>query len=109
MFPKNQRVTKKKDFDLIFKKGKVYHSPIFSIRILENDSGVQRFAVLVSKKVSNKAVDRNKTKRIIREAVKQNTKLFPSSSDSVIYTHPKSLNISLDNAIKTLQKTLKSP
>ena len=109
MFSKSQRITKKKDFDLIFKKGKVFYSPFFTIRILKNDLNTQRFTVLVSKKVSKKAVDRNKIKRILREAIKKNQKIFPSNSDSVLYTQPKAIKLSYTNATKIIQKMLKKP
>jgi ribonuclease P protein component len=107
MFPKNQRITDKKDFDLIFKKGKRYYSPFFGIRIIKNDLDTQRFAVLVSKKVSKKAVERNRTKRVIRETIKANISLFPKKTDTVFYVTPKALNISLDTTQKEIQKMLK--
>lgn len=109
MFPKNQRVTKKSDFDLIFKKGKSFHSPFLTIKILDVGLGKQRFAVLVSKKVSNKAVDRNTVKRTLREVIKKNIKLFPAQSDVVIYAQPKALNLSLQDATTLIQKILKKP
>ena len=37
---------------------------------LANDLGVNRLGVIVSKKVSKKAVDRNRAKRLVREAVR---------------------------------------
>jgi len=106
MFPKNQRITEKKDFDLIFKKGKALNSPFLTVRILKNNLSMQRFAVLVSKKVSKKAVDRNKIKRILRESVKQKIKLFPAGSDAVLYVHPKFSGLSFNDGIKLLQKML---
>lgn len=107
MFPKNQRITNKKDFDLVFKRGKVFHSPFLSIRILKTNSDKKRFSVLVSKKVSSKATERNKIKRLLREAIKKNSELFPTGSDSVLYAQQKSIDLSLNEAIKIIQNILK--
>jgi len=45
-----------------------YFSPLFNIRISENKDAKARFGFVVSKKVSKLAVDRNKTKRLLRAA-----------------------------------------
>ena len=108
MFPKNQRITDKKDFDLIFKKGRKAYSPFFGVRTIPNNLDIQRFAVLVSKKVSKKAVKRNRIKRVIREAIKTNASLFPENTDTVLYVTPKALNITLDTAQKEVLKIAKS-
>ncbi|MDD5651800.1 MAG: ribonuclease P protein component [Parcubacteria group bacterium] len=108
MFPKKQRVAKKKDFDLIFKKGKILHSDFFTVRFLKNDMDFRRFAVLVSKKISPKATERNRLKRILREAIRKNQKLFPSGNDYVFYVKKNYSKISFRELEKLIIKMLKN-
>jgi ribonuclease P protein component len=49
---------------------KKYFSPLFNIRIAESKDGKTRFGFVVAKKVDKKAVVRNRTKRVLRDAVK---------------------------------------
>jgi ribonuclease P protein component len=88
MFPKNQRITEKEEFNRIFEKGTALHCDLLMIKILKNDLGIRRFAVIVSKKISNKAVERNRIKRQIREILRTNQERFPDSSDVVVYPKP---------------------
>ncbi len=69
MFPKKKRVTKKL-FDEIIKKGSTFSGYFFNFRYI-NNKDLPRYAFVVPKKISKKAVERNKLKRrgysIIRE------------------------------------------
>jgi ribonuclease P protein component len=47
-----------------------YFSPLFQVKISENKEEKARFGFIVSKKIDKRAVVRNKTKRVLREAVK---------------------------------------
>ncbi len=71
MAKQNIKISKKKDFDNIFKKGKVAMGNFLILRFLKNDENIGRFAFIVSKKVSLKAVDRNKIRRRLSEATKE--------------------------------------
>lgn len=71
MLPKINRLTKKKDFDLVFQKGKGAKIGHFVFRTVKNSLTKSRFGFIVSKKVSNKATIRNKTKRRLRAAASQ--------------------------------------
>ena len=61
---KNLRLNKEK-FLIVMKKGKMIHSPLFSLYYLEAEN--MAFSAAASKKVSKKAVIRNRNKRRIRE------------------------------------------
>lgn len=71
MLASQNRLRKKNDIDNIFRKGKTIASGLFFLKFIKNDFKVNRFAFVVSRKISNKAVERNKVKRRLREAVKQ--------------------------------------
>lgn len=92
MLPKINRLTKKKDFDSIFKKGKSLKIDFLVFKILKNDLKESRFGFVVSKTISKKAVIRNKVKRRLREAVfkglKNQVTGASKSSDVVIITLP---------------------
>ena len=72
MLPKWQRLKGKKTFSNIYKKGKVYSNELFVLYFLRRNTSEEdaKAGFIVSKKISKKAVTRNKIKRRIREAYK---------------------------------------
>lgn len=75
MLLKENRLRKKRDFDLVFKKGKVFKEDFLVLKIAKNNLNKSRFGFIVSQKVSKKAVLRNKIKRKLREIIRLNLKL----------------------------------
>ena len=69
MLPKTNRLTKKKDFENVFKKGKGIKGDFLILRFVGNKTKTCRFGIVVSKKISKKATVRNKIKRRIRAAI----------------------------------------
>ena len=69
MLPKNYRITKKKDFELIFKKAKNFKNNLFVLKVLPNNLELSRFAFVISQKVSKKAVVRNKIRRMLSRVI----------------------------------------
>jgi ribonuclease P protein component len=61
MISQKQRISRG-EFQSLLKKGRSFHSPLFSLSISKDVPG-ERFAVVVSKKVAKKAVRRNKLRR----------------------------------------------
>ena len=61
------RLTKKKDFDLVFKKGNAVKGNFLFIKTKLNDLGVCRAGFIIPNKVINKAVNRNGIKRLFSE------------------------------------------
>lgn len=72
MLPKQHRLDRK-DFDLVFKKGRRIRGKNFSLVVLAAGGRNEecKIGVVVSKKVFKKAVDRNKLKRQIRSILKR--------------------------------------
>ena len=70
MLPKDNRLSRKKDFERIAKNSRIARGQFLVLKFVPNGMDVSRFGFIVSKKVSNKAVVRNKVKRRLREAVK---------------------------------------
>ena len=51
-------------------KSQNFETSLFKIKVFSKGNGITRFAFVVSKKVDNRAVVRNKTKRVLRKALK---------------------------------------
>jgi ribonuclease P protein component len=49
----------------------VVTTPFFVLKCRENNNAYSRFGFVISKKVAKSAVDRNRTKRVIRSAIEQ--------------------------------------
>lgn len=71
MLPRIHRLRKKKDFERVYKKGKGFKQDFLFLKSLNNDSGISRIGIVVSKKVALRATVRNLIKRRIRAAVKE--------------------------------------
>ncbi|MDO9399288.1 MAG: ribonuclease P protein component [bacterium] len=67
MSVKIRSLTKDKDFDRIFKQGRSCYGQIIGLKVLANELGQNRLGVIISRKVSKKAVERNKFKRRVKE------------------------------------------
>ncbi len=65
------RLSKLSDIQRVLKNGRYSHAPDFGIKFLQNQKGSTRMTVVVSTKISKKAVARNKIKRRIREIIKK--------------------------------------
>jgi len=70
MLPREQRLTKKADFDAAIAAGRRWGSQYLTLRTLPNGRDVYRFGFGVSKSVGN-AVVRNRVKRRLREIARK--------------------------------------
>lgn len=75
MLAKDNCLKRKRDFERIFKKGKSFKGAFLVLKIAPNDLAEDRFGIIVSKRVSKKAVIRNKIKRRIRASLR--TRISP--------------------------------
>ncbi len=88
MLKKANRLTKTKDFDHVFQKGKSSYNKIIGIKVVKNDTENIRVGILVGLKVSKKAVTRNKIKRRIREVFRTNMEKIKPGWDILVITLP---------------------
>jgi ribonuclease P protein component len=107
MLAKNNRLNLRFHRDRLDKQGKVTHSPYFIVisakreNISSEVTGTgssdgdilpnSRFAILISKKLAKRAVDRNRLKRQMSEIVRLNLKLIPTGKDFLIIPKKKTL------------------
>jgi ribonuclease P protein component len=88
MLKKQHRLAKSKDVQITVKKGRSFFNTLFTLKALPTRSGTVRFTVVVSTKVAKNAVERNRIKRVVREAVRLSLdKLLPS--DYALLVKPK--------------------
>lgn len=82
-FTPQERIRKKKDFLLLYKKGRRYRGKYFNLIYFSNNLSFSRMATVVSRKVGN-SVKRNKIKRQMRELFRRNKELIKNPVDMVI-------------------------
>lgn len=91
-FPREQKLKQKKDIDLLFQKGK--WSSCGNLRVITLNISKQqdredkslKLGVSVSKKFFKKAVDRNRIKRLLREAYRHHKAEFENYFGSESFT-----------------------
>lgn len=88
MLPIKNRLTKKKDFDIVFKKGESIKNGFLVFKILKNQLQENRFGFIVANKISNKSTIRNKIKRRLRAAVLKELDKNKNHLDIIIITLP---------------------
>ena len=86
MLPKKERLQHRKDFDSAFKSSKGVFAEIIGIKFVANNLENSRFGIIVSNKISKKAVVRNRIKRQIREIIRLNLDNIEKGFDIVIIT-----------------------
>ena len=72
-FPKKEKLKSKDDIALLFKKGKWFsHGSLRIVFVKYEEGNSAKFGVSAAKKIFKKAVDRNRIKRLLREAYRLN-------------------------------------
>src|SRR4051812_40282115 len=84
MLFKQHRLARTKDVKNTFAHGRSFFNPFFTLKFLQTKHEGRRFTVVVSTKVSKKAVERNRLKRIVREFVRLNLGRFAFGDYAVI-------------------------
>ena len=90
MLKKINRGLKRSDFDQLRDEGKVYQSPLFGLSVISNGEGL-RLATIISKKISKKAVDRNKVRRLLMEASRKNLTILKDMNLKMVFLGKKIL------------------
>jgi len=83
----DQRIRAQKDFRLIFKKGKMFKGAFLQIWYYNSgleSSGLPKLGVVISRKVSARATQRNLWKRRIREAFRRTREQLQEGSFVVV-------------------------
>jgi ribonuclease P protein component len=96
-FSKAQRLRRRRDFDRLYKEGRVLQDEFFRIHYcsLKEPEALGQLGLTVGKNLGG-AVQRNRLKRILREAFRQNPEL---SRGLELVIQPKSKTATLENTV----------
>ncbi len=100
-------ITKKKDFDAIFKKGRSAFDKRLGIRAALNQEGKVRLGVIISLKVSKKAVLRNRLKRRLKEIVRARLAEIRPDLDLLIIALPGAADLTFDELRQSVENNFK--
>ena len=82
-----------RDFLQLYRRGKKFVSPYVVIYVRKTRRRYNRLGITVGKKVGG-AVQRNRARRIIRQAYRETESMFPTGLDLVIVALPSIVGIS---------------
>ncbi|PIT94547.1 ribonuclease P protein component [Candidatus Falkowbacteria bacterium CG10_big_fil_rev_8_21_14_0_10_39_9] len=82
------RLSKNKDFDKVFQKGRSSYQEVLGAKLIPNNLDHNRFGVLVGLKINKKAVIRNKVKRQIKAVIRLEEPFLKKGYDCVIVVLP---------------------
>lgn len=99
MFPKQNRLDRK-DFSEILKKGRRIRGNSFSLIFANFGNGGAQIGIIITKKVTKTAVERNKLKRRIRNILIPELNNLPQGLKIIIMVYPSQEKL-LFNSIKT--------
>ncbi len=94
------------DFQHVYKKGKSYANKYLVMYVLENNKGINRLGISVSKKVGNSVV-RHRVTRLIRESYRLHENIFNSGLDIVVIARKSASSVSyfeIESALLHLAK-----
>lgn len=88
MLKKINRIFSRKEFDEVKSHGLLCRGNLISGLVLKKIEGEKRFGVIVSKKISKKAVDRNKIRRLVYLAVQDHIEKFDDGIRIIFLVRP---------------------
>jgi ribonuclease P protein component len=106
MLAQANRLRKQKDIDAVFKSGRSSYNQILGFKARPNKLTQSRFTVIVSSKTVKKAVDRNRLKRRVREAVKQEWPYIKTGYDIAAVIRPAALEADYDEVKRAVKQNL---
>lgn len=103
MLSKKYRFHSRGGVRYVYQHGKTVRKPQMSLVFVENTKGFTRIAVVVSKKVAKSAVERNRIRRRIYEALRKNLEYIPERKDYIFVVFSKAIK---DMPFSELEKLL---
>jgi ribonuclease P protein component len=88
MLPRKNSLKKEKDFKRVFQKGRSFKGPSLSLRIAKNGLDINRIGLMVSRRISKKAVVRNKIRRRLSELIEARIPELKKGYDIILIAGP---------------------
>ncbi len=106
MVKKENKIRKKRDYNNIYKNGKIKHGKYIIVFTKKNILSYNRFGIVTSKKIGT-AVIRNRVKRQIRAIIIKNKEKIKFNYDIVIVTRHNIKNVSFKEIEKDFINALR--
>lgn len=107
MLKKKYRFFKEREIEKIFKKGEAFFSGPLGIKVYNNNLSFSRMGVLVGKKFSKKAVERNKVKRQIATIFQDFWETIKPGIDIIVFLKKDSQELPPQDLRKVILELLK--
>ena len=102
-FPRSARLLKHSDFDRVYKQGRRHFSSQITVFYLKRDEGPARVGFTVGR-VLGGAVDRNRIKRRLREAVRLRRSLLTVPVDVVVNPKKSALRVEFSMLLEEITR-----
>ena len=101
--PRRERVRKRREYVAIQGQGRKLHTDSFLVFVLEHAGSPTRLGVTVSKKVGG-SVERNRVKRLVREAFRRSKTLFPQGLDVVFVAKRAAVAADFEQVMREIER-----
>ena len=106
MLKKINRIGSRKEFGEIKKNGELINSPTFGVLVFKNEDKEKRFGFIISKKISKRAVDRNKIKRRMAEVIRKNLEKFKDGTRMIFLAKKEILKKGINEIENEIEKLI---
>ena len=98
-------LTLNKEFRRVYYRGKAFSTPVVVVYALKNHKGYNRIGLTATKKIG-KAVQRNRARRVMREAYRLLEPKFPVGYDYVLVARSKTTQCKMDEVHRAMKFAL---
>ena len=105
-FPKELRISRKTEFDAVFKKGRRIVAGQLLLFVKDNGFGIPRIGIAAGKRYG-KAVERNRARRIVREIFRRFIRKALPAVDIVVVVRSNRGRLGFDRCLEDMRSGLK--